>query len=276
MNSPRPLLRLPKQTLRNVALLVLAAYAVLHVRPLSAQSGQAPKPKGKQNATQLLESANKSLAYTVKSTRAAGPELAATTPKAKPCLQSLKKVSTSLQAADKSLRTKNKSFFNDIAAAQAGIEAMQITWELTGSKNAGVIKGGTALSGAVAALNENYSPLAGAKTLSPAEKKNFDKIRASQDKLSKSIDKAPRVFKRNPAVSKGLKKMQAKALGIKKAPAPPAAYTASVGTLALLTGMLDSYSYYVSPADHRGAPHASCLGPPASPAGRGRAGRMEL
>ena len=91
-------------------LLLVASAPLLHAEP---------KATGKQNASELLLSARKALAYTVKSARAAGDDLAPSTPKAKPFLASLKKIDTSLEQAEKSLTAKSPAFFTQIAAADA-------------------------------------------------------------------------------------------------------------------------------------------------------------
>lgn len=240
---------------------ILAAYTLLHVHPLSSAETRSrsvaskPEPTGKQNAAQLLDNAQKALAYTVKSARTAGEELDAKNPSAKPFLQSLQKIGTSLNAAEQALAAKDKSFFQAISDAQAGVEEMQITWDLTKSNDAGVIKGGRALGGAVSALHNDYGPTAQRKAkggeLSAAELANFQKLKAGQSDFRKKIHTLLAGFKKDPALEAGLRKLNKRSQEIEKSPGTVDAYAGALDFLSTISGLLNGYSYYVPAAQRK-------------------------
>jgi hypothetical protein len=210
-----------------------------------------PPVAGKQNAEQLLDDADKALALTVKSARAAGKELDGKTPVAKPFYQSLKDINSSIEDAKKSLAAKDNKFFDDLSAAKAASEDMKVNFELTKSKNPQVITAGKALSGAITALHDNYSPMEQRKLkggeLTAEEKKNFQKLKADQEDLLKKVHALSASVKNDPALKDGLKEISAKAHEIAKAPETVSAYADSVDLASTVIGLIDGLKNYVNP-----------------------------
>ena len=239
---------------------ILAAYTLLHVHPLtSAETKSKPasqaKPTGKQTASQLLADAKKALAYTVKAARAGGKELSADNPDAKPFLLSLQKISKALDSAEQALAAKDPEFFKAIGHAQSGVSQMQVAWDLTKSNNANVIKGGTALGGAVTALHSDYGPMAERKArgggLTDTEKENFEKIKSGQSAFRKQLSHLFAQNKKDPALEMGLRKLAKRSLEIEKAPNTVAGYAGAMDLLSSISGLLHGYTYYAPPSERK-------------------------
>ena len=135
---------------------VIYTLTAISALPLSSRA-EPPKPVGKQNAGQLLQSAQESLAYTTKAARNAGEKLSPDNAAAKPFLLSLKKINSALDDASEGLKEKKPEFFKAIDAARSAVAEMQATWDLTGSDDKDVIAGAKKLGGDIIALQENYS-----------------------------------------------------------------------------------------------------------------------
>ncbi|MFM8887698.1 MAG: hypothetical protein ACKOKC_14955, partial [Chthoniobacterales bacterium] len=217
-------------------------------------SAKEPAPVGKQNAGQLLQSAQESLAYTTKAARNAGEKLSPESPTAKPFLLSLKKINDALGDADAGLKEKKPEFFEAVDAARSGVAEMQATWDLTGSDDKNVMAGAKKLGGDIIALHENYSPLAARRAkggeLTAAEKAKFDKIKAQQTELDKKLAALAAKYTNNKALSAGVKQIRDKANRIAKAKPSVASYTGAIDLLSSIAGMIAGYSYYV-PASAR-------------------------
>ena len=237
---------------------LLLAYLCFHLHPSALAQGAAKatpskaSPTGKKNASQLLEAAEQSLAFTVKSARAAGTELSPKNPSAKPFLQSLQTIGKSLDTAKKSLAAKDQKFFKALSDAQAGVQEMQIAWDLTKSKNPQVIKGAKGLGGAVAALHNQYGPMAQRSAkggpLSASEKAKMAKIQSSQAGFRKNLQKLSAAAKKDPALKAGLQRLSQRSKEIEKAPVTLASYTSIIDLLATISGSLAGYYYYIEPS----------------------------
>ena len=244
-----------------ILLTILSAYTLMHVHSLTSAETKSkpaaakPKPVGKQTASQLLADAKKALAYTVKAARAAGKELSASNPDAKPFLLSLQKVGKSLDSAEKALAAKDPAFFQSISHAQAAVIEMQVAWDLTKSKDADVIKGGKALGGAVTALHDEFGPMAQRKAkggeLTDTEKTNFEKLKSSQAEFRKKLHHLFAKNKKDPALEVGLRKLNKRSLEIEKAPNTVTAYVGAMDFLSTISGLLHGYAYYVPAAERK-------------------------
>lgn len=234
-------------------LVVFSILTAVSALPMPAQA-EPPKPVGKQNAEQLLKSAQESLAYTTKAARNAGEKLSPENANAKPFLLSLKKINTALDGADAGLKEKKPEFFKAVDAARSGVSEMQATWDLTGSDDKNVIAGAKKLGGDIIALQENFSPLAARRAkggdLSAAEKAKFTKIQAEQAALDKKLAALAAKYKNNKALSAGVKQIRSKANRIAKAKPTVASYTGAIDLLSSIGGLIAGYSYYV-PASSR-------------------------
>ncbi|MEY4299190.1 MAG: hypothetical protein RIR25_426 [Verrucomicrobiota bacterium] len=232
---------------------ILSLLTTISALPLPAQAKE-PKPVGKQNAEQLLQSAQESLAYTTKAARNAGEKLSPENASAKPFLLSLKKVNSALDEAGTGLREKKPEFFKSLDAARSAVAEMQATWDLTGSDDKNVIAGAKKLGGDIIALDENYSPIAARRAkggdLTAEEKTKFFKIQAEQSTLDKKLAALAEKYKDNKALSAGVNQIRSKAKRIAKAKPSVASYTGAIDLLSAITGMISGYSYYV-PASAR-------------------------
>ena len=244
------------RTMLLVALVWVAQNACI----FAAQESESPKkPKfeavGKQDAAQLIDDAKKALAFTIKSSRAAGKELAANNPAAKPFLQSLQKVNKALDVAKGGLEAKDKSFFRGINDAKAGVTEMGVTWDLTRSQDEDVIAGAKKLSGSVSALQENYNPLSQRKAkggdLTESELKHFQELKAQQTALEKKLKALASKANDDTALDAGLKEIYRKSRAIARAPVTVSAYVDSVDLLATLQGLIGGYDYYLPSSERQ-------------------------
>ena len=229
---------------------VLRAAAVLALTgTVFGAKDDAKAPSSKQNAAQLVESAQQSVAYIVKSARAAGEGFDPAKAKAKPFYNALKKVDTSLQDAGKQLAAKDKKFFTSASNAQSATTEMLVTLDLTGTRNAKVEKGAKKLAASVNALAENYTPLAQRKAkggkLTDAEKTEFAKLQASQKELAAKLSKVSAQAKKNPALAAGIAQTRKTAQAIAKAPATVVSYVDALGALDIVRGWLWGYYWYL-------------------------------
>ena len=233
----------------------LLAAAVAALAPLQHNvSAEEPKPAGKENAPQLLQSARESLAYTTKAARNAGEKLSPENSSAKPFLLSLKKINDALDDADTGLAAKSPEFFKALDSARSAVAEMQATWDLTGSDDKDVMAGAKKLGGDIIALQENYSPVAARRKkggdLTAEEKAKFAKIQAEQTALDKKLAALAAKYKNDRALGAGVKKIRSKAARIAKAKPSAASYTGAVDLLSTIAGLIAGYTYYV-PASAR-------------------------
>jgi hypothetical protein len=229
--------------------LIATLSASLSPRALGADK---PAPVGKQDAEQLLADAKKALAFTVKSARAGGAELDPTKAEAKPFYESLKKIGVALNKASTALAAKDAGFFAAINEANDAANDMEVTWELTKSKDASVISGGKELSGAITALQENFNPLVERKEkggdLTDEEKKAFDGMKEQMKGLLKEIHDLSAEDSKDVALEDGLKKIRMEARRVEKAPETVKAYVDAINSLSTIQGLIDGYSYFFTPA----------------------------
>lgn len=233
--------------------ILLSASLVLSPMALTSARAAAPTPVGKQDAEQLISDAEKALACTVKAARAAGDELDPKKPEAKPFYASLKKIGLALNKAKTALDAKDAAFFAAINDANSGVNEMDVTWELTKSKDPTVIAAGKELGGAVTALQENYNPLADRKEkggdLTDDEKKRLDDMKAQTKALLKQIHALAGTETKDVALEDGLKKIRKEAKRIEKAPETVKSYADAVNSLSIIQGLIDGYAYFFAPAD---------------------------
>jgi hypothetical protein len=214
------------------------------------KKAHAPKtPSGKKaNAKQLVDNARKALALMVKSARA-DKGLDPKTPKNKPFWKATQKIAKHLDRAQKGLAAKNDEFFKGISDARAAEEQMKIDWQLTNSKNKEVIEGGKKLGHALAILRTDFSKEAARKKkggeLTAKEKQEFEKIKAQQQALLAKITALKAKAKKDKAFEHGLKKLEARANRIVKAPETVDAFVATLYLVDEIEGMLYGYDYYV-------------------------------
>ncbi len=207
------------------------------------------KPAGeKVNAAQLVADSKKALAAMVKSARA-DKELDPSTAKNKPFWKSTHQIAKGLTETEKGLKAKSDDFFKGIEQARTAEAEMKIAWELTDSKNKSVITDGKTLGHALALLRTNYSKEAARKSkggeLTAQEKAAFEKIKAQQKALVAKIKKLEKVAKKDKALEKGLKRIQAQAAHIQKEPATVDAYIATLYLLDEQVGLIRGFDYYV-------------------------------
>ena len=243
-----------KNFLRILLCLSLVGFTVARaVTPNKALAATAKtvqkKPSGKKaNAKTLVADAKKALAAMIKDARA-DKGLDPKTAKNKPFWKSTHLIAKNLQAADKGLTAKSNDFFKGIADAREAEEQMKVDWQLTDSKNKGVIENGKKLGHALALLRTDFSKEAARKKkggeLTAQEKAQFDKIKAQQTDLLAKLKKMEKEAKKDKALEKGLRKIQAGANHILKEPATVDAYIATLYLLDEQIGLVRGYEYYV-------------------------------
>ncbi len=249
-----------KNLIRLLTCLALSAIALSHViapaRSVAAPSKDAKgdaaetkKTTGKKvGAAQLVADSRKALAAMVKSARA-DKGLDPSTAKNKPFWKSTHQIAQGLKRAEKGLKAKNDDFFKGIEQARTAEAEMKIAWELTDSKNKSVITDGKTLGHTLALLRTNYSKEAARKSkggeLTAQEKAAFEKIKAQQKALVMKIKKLEKVAKKDEALEKGLKRIQAQAAHIQKEPATVDAYIATLYLLDEQIGLIRGFDYYV-------------------------------
>ena len=217
--------------------------------------GKAKKEKQlsgkKTDAKQTLAAANKALAFMIKSARA-DKALDAKVAKNKPFWQATKKISTSLDQAEKGLAAKNDTFFKGVNGARAAEGQMKVAWQLTNSKNKDVIGAGQKLGHAISILRTDFSKEAARKKkggeLTAAEKQQFEKIKAQQKALLAKIKALEAKAGKDKALLHGLKKIARRSGQIVKAPATVAAFVATLYTIDEIEGLLYGYDYYIDEA----------------------------
>ncbi|MEI8294885.1 MAG: hypothetical protein WCG66_13060 [bacterium] len=218
----------------------------------TASNQPSKKPVGKKTAAQLLSDAQKALAATIKEARAAGKELDQTNPNAKPFYQSLKKIGSALDEANAGLKAKDKKFFEGLFNAKVAVAELSPTWDLTKSKNAGVIDGAKKLSGAVTALEDGYGSLASRQAkggeLTDKEKQKFAAMKKQQSALASKVKQLAAKVKGDPSLKAGLKDILNKSQRLSGAPETLNAFTEMGGLIATIEGLLSGYSYYVQPS----------------------------
>ena len=123
---------------RRLAPILVAVFGAASALTLPVSATE-PKPAGKENAPQLLQSARESLAYTTKAARNAGEKLSSDNASAKPFLLSLKKINDALDDADTGFKAKTPEFFKALDSARSAVAEMQATWDLTGSDDKNVV-----------------------------------------------------------------------------------------------------------------------------------------
>jgi hypothetical protein len=233
------------RSLPVVWVLILVGWVALPPRAFSADK---PSPVGKQDAEQLLADAKKALAFTVKSARAGGAELDPTKAEAKPFYESLKNIGLALKKASTALDAKDPGFFAAVNEANDAANDMEVTWELTKSKDADVVAGGKELSGAITALQANYNPLEERKEkggdLTDDEKKNFDAMKEQMKGLLKEIHDLSAEDTKEVALEDGLKKIRMEARRVEKAPENIKSYADAVNSLSTIQGLIEGYSYF--------------------------------
>jgi hypothetical protein len=219
--------------------------------PAKAEGDAKPAAVGKQDADELVSDAEKALAFTIKSARAAGPELDPTNPDAKPFYESLKKIKVALDKAKTALDAKDATFFTAINDANQGVNDMQVVWELTKSKDENVIAGGKELGGAITALQENYNPLEDRKEkggdLTDDEKQRLDAMKDQAKALVEQLHDLSEADTKDVALEDGLKKIRKEARRIEKAPETVKAYADAVNSLSIIQGLLEGYTYFAPP-----------------------------
>jgi hypothetical protein len=243
-----------KNFLRLLLCLSLVGFTVARVgisnRALAAPAKAAQKkPSGKKaNAKTLMADAKKALAAMIKDARA-DKGLDPKTAKNKPFWKSTKLIAKNLKTAEKGLAAKSNDFFKGIADAREAEEQMKVDWQLTDSKNKGVIENGKKLGHALALLRTDFSKEAARKKkggeLTAKEKAQFDKIKAQQTDLLAKVKKMEKEAKKDKALEKGLHKIQAAAHHILKEPATVDAYVATLYLLDEQIGLVRGYEYYV-------------------------------
>ena len=243
-----------KNFVRILLCLSLLGFAVARVvTPSSALAATSKtmqkKLSGKKaDAKTLLADAKKALAAMVKAARA-DKALDPKIPKNKPFWKSIHLIAKNLKAADKGLSAKSNDFFKGIADAREAEEQMKVDWQLTDSKNKGVIENGKKLGHSLALLRTDFSKEAARKKkggdLTAQEKAAFDKIKAQQKDLLAKIKKMEKEAKKDKALEKGLRKIQAQANHILKEPVTVDAYIATLYLLDEQIGLVRGYEYYV-------------------------------
>jgi hypothetical protein len=249
-----------KNLIRLLTCLALSALALSHViapaRSVAATSegdkgntAEAKKTTGKKvSAPQLVADSKKALAAMVKSARA-DKGLDPSTAKNKPFWKSTHQIAQGLKQAEKGLKAKNDDFFKGIGQARTAEAEMKIAWELTDSKNKSVITDGKTLGHTLALLRTNYSKEASRKSkggeLTAQERAAFEKIKAQQKALVVKIKKLEKVAKKDKALEKGLKRIQAQAAHIQKEPATVDAYIATLYLMDEQVGLIRGFDYYV-------------------------------
>ena len=147
------------------------------------------------------------------------------------------------------MAAKSNDFFKGIADAREAEEQMKVDWQLTDSKNKGVIENGKKLGHALALLRTDFSKEAARKKkggeLTAQEKAQFDKIKAQQADLLAKVKKMEKEAKKDKALEKGLHKIKAAAHHILKEPATVDAYVATLYLLDEQIGLVRGYEYYV-------------------------------
>jgi hypothetical protein len=207
------------------------------------------KPMGeKANAENLLNDGSKALAAMVKAARAdkgLDPKAA----KNKPFWKSTQLIAKNLKTAKSGLAAKNDDFFKGIAEARKAEEQMKVDWQLTDSKNTGVVENGKKLGHAIELLRTNYSKEAARKKkggeLTAKEKAEFEKIKAQQKDLLVKMSKLQKSAQKDKALAKGLNEIQKQAERITRQPATLDAYIATLYLLDLQAGLIRGYEYYV-------------------------------
>jgi hypothetical protein len=225
------------------------SFAASAAKSPKKEAPEAKKPSGKKvSAAALVADSRKALAAMVKSARA-DKGLDPSTAKNKPFWKSTHQIAKGLKQAEKGLKAKNDDFFKGIELARTAEAEMKIAWELTDSKNKSVIADGKTLGHAIALLRTDYSKEASRKAkggeLTAQEKAAFDKIKAQQKALAVKIKKLEKVAKKDKALEKGLKRIQAQAAHIQKEPATVDAYIATLYLLDEQVGLIRGFDYYV-------------------------------
>lgn len=242
-----------KKLLPLLLCLSLAFFTVARAtKPAHTPAGGAKtahKPTGqKADAENLLNDASKTLAAMVKAARA-DKGLDPKTAKNKPFWKSTQLVAKNLKTAKNGLATRNDDFFKGIAEARKAEEQMKVDWQLTDSKNAGVVENGKKLGHAIELLRTNYSKEAARKKkggeLTAKEKAEFEKIKAQQKDLLAKISKLQKSAQKDKALAKGLSEIQKQAERIMKQPETLDAYIATLYLLELQAGLIRGYEYYV-------------------------------
>jgi hypothetical protein len=240
-----------------VALLLCLSFSVFAVaramkpaRTLAAIAKTAQKkPTGqKADAKTLLDDASKALAAMIKAARA-DKGLDPKTPKNKPFWKSTQLIAKNLKTAKAGLTAKSNDFFKGIAEARKAEEQMKIDWQLTDSKNEGVIENGKKLGHAIALLRTDFSKEAARKKkggeLTSKEKAEFEKIKGQQKNLLAKIKTLEKAAQKDKALQKGLHEIQKQAEHILKEPATVDTYIATLYLLDVQIGLIRGYEYYV-------------------------------
>jgi len=217
--------------------------------PAAAEKTAQEKATGqKADAETLLKDASKALAAMIKAARA-DSGLDPKTAKNKPFWKSTQLVAKNLKTAKTGLAAKNDDFFKGIAEARKAEEQMKVDWQLTDSKNAGVIENGKKLGHAIGLLRTNYSKEAARRKkggdLTAKEKTEFEKIKAQQRDLLAKISKLEKSAQKDKALEKGLREIQRQAERIVTEPANLDAYIATLYLLDVQAGLIRGYEYYV-------------------------------
>jgi hypothetical protein len=242
-----------KNLVRILVCVTLATFAVAKAvtpakKPSPAAKPASKKPEGKADARTLVSDSKKALAAMIKDARA-DKGLDPKTAKNKPFWKSTHQIANNLKTAEKGLAAKNKDFFKGIDGAHQAAEEMKVSWQLTDSKNKGVIENGRKLSVSLGLLRKDYSKEAARKKkggeLTAQEKAQFDKIKAQQKDLLAKIDKLKTKATKDKSLEKGLNEIEKQANEIAKAPVTLAAYLAALRLIDEQTGLIRGYQYYV-------------------------------
>src|SRR5436309_5747855 len=213
-----------------------------------AKSDQKKSAGDKADGKTLLDDANKALAAMIKAARADNG-LDPKTPKNKPFWKSTQLIAKNLTVAKTGLSAKSNDFFKGVTGARQAEEQMKVDWELTDSKNKGVIENGKKLGHAIALLRTDFSKEAARKKkggeLTAKEKAEFDKIKAQQKELLAKIAKLEAGAKKDKTLEKGLREMKKQADHIVNEPVMLDAYIATLYLLDVQAGLIRGYEYYV-------------------------------
>ena len=212
--------------MNNFGRLMIIAVAALSLGPVHAQeaaTSQEPaqtEQEGKANAEQLVDSAQKGLAYVVALARE-NKELAAENAKTKPFWGGLQDANNNLETAKNALASKDDKFFTSMASANAGFVQAEIGLIMNGIDDKRVSDGMKLLGGTLEKIHENYSREAGrlreGGDLTAKEKTQLDKLIAQQDELMKKLDEVEKnAAKNNVEMQAGIKKIKEESKKIRR------------------------------------------------------------
>lgn len=215
--------------MNNVSRLLVFAVSALVMAPAYAQeSAPPPEPvqadaapaqeiaqteqEGQATAAQLVDSAQKGLAYVVALARQ-NKELAAENAKTKPFWGGLQDANKNLETASKALASKDEKFFTSMASANAGFVQAEVALIMNGVNDKSLTDGMKLVGGTLEKIHQNYSREAArlkeGGELTAAEKSKLDKLIAQQDELMKKLDQVEKnAAKNNAEMKAGIEKIK--------------------------------------------------------------------